>query len=81
MSHPVDALVCATGFDTSHRPSFSILGRGGRDLREVWSQDAAAYLALAVPDFPNYFVFYGPNNPFASGPFLATVGKHNFIFG
>ncbi|KAK8018789.1 FAD-binding monooxygenase moxY [Apiospora marii] len=72
-SHPVDALVCATGFETSHRPSFPIVGRGGRDLRELWAQEATAYLALAVPDFPNYFVFYGPNNPFASGPFLATI--------
>ncbi|KAK8052687.1 hypothetical protein PG996_011988 [Apiospora saccharicola] len=72
-SRPLDVLVCATGFDTSHRPSFPILGRNDKDLRELWSQEASAYLALAVPDFPNYFVFYGPNNPFASGPFLATV--------
>ena len=80
-SHPLDALICATGFDTSHRPSFPILGRDGSDLRELWAREATAYLALAVPHFPNYFVFYGPNNPFASGPFLATVGKHYFAFG
>lgn len=80
-SHPLDALVCATGFDTSHRPSFPILGRGDKDLRELWAQDATAYLALAVPDFPNYFVFYGPNNPFASGPFLATVGQYLCLLG
>ncbi|KAK8131616.1 putative sterigmatocystin biosynthesis monooxygenase stcW [Apiospora sp. TS-2023a] len=74
VSHQVDALICATGFDTSHRPSFALLGKGGKDLRELWSlEEPNAYLALAVPDFPNYFVFYGPNNPFASGPFLATV--------
>ncbi|KAK8045564.1 hypothetical protein PG993_005588 [Apiospora rasikravindrae] len=75
-THHLDAIVCATGFDTSHRPSFSVQGRSGQDLRELWSlEEPNAYLALAVPDFPNYFVFYGPNNPFASGPFLATVGQ------
>jgi hypothetical protein len=28
-----------------------------------------------VPNMPNYFVFYGPNNPFGSGAFLSTIGK------
>lgn len=80
-SHQVDALICATGFDTSHRPSFALLGKAGKDLGELWSlEEPNAYLALAVPDFPNYFVFYGPNNPFASGPFLATVGKSTSRF-
>lgn len=72
--HPLDVLVCATGFDTSHRPRFPLLGRGRRNLQDVWASEATAYLALAVPDFPNYFVFYGPNNPFASGAFLPTIG-------
>ncbi|KAH6639970.1 FAD/NAD(P)-binding domain-containing protein [Truncatella angustata] len=71
--HRLDMLICATGFDTSHRPSFPILGKNSKDLRDLWSQGATAYLALAVADFPNYFVFYGPNNPFASGAFLSTV--------
>lgn len=73
--HPLDVLICATGFDTSHKPRFPLLGRGGRNLQDIWSSEATAYLALAVPEFPNYFVFYGPNNPFASGAFLPTIGN------
>ncbi|KAK9413820.1 putative FAD/NAD(P)-binding domain-containing protein [Seiridium unicorne] len=71
--HRLDMLICATGFDTSHRPDFPIFGRNEKDLRDLWSQEATAYLAVAVAEFPNYFVFYGPNNPFASGAFLSTV--------
>ncbi|KAK7733127.1 hypothetical protein SLS53_008315 [Cytospora paraplurivora] len=71
--HPLDVLICATGFDTSHRPRFPLLGEQGSNLQDAWATRPSAYLALAVPQFPNYFVFYGPNNPFASGPFLATV--------
>lgn len=73
--HALDILICATGFDTSHQPRFPLLGENQRNLQDVWASRAAAYLALAVPHFPNYFVFYGPNNPFASGPFLATIGR------
>ncbi|CAI6336779.1 unnamed protein product [Periconia digitata] len=71
--HEVDVLICATGFDTSHRPPFTLRGSGGKDLATAWRERSTAYLALAVPDMPNYLVFYGPNNPFGSGPFLATV--------
>ncbi|KAI1394479.1 FAD/NAD(P)-binding domain-containing protein [Hypoxylon trugodes] len=71
--HPLDVLVCATGFDTSHRPQFPIFGQDGKNLQDIWRSNASAYLALAVPEFPNYFVFYGPNNPFGSGAFLSTI--------
>jgi cation diffusion facilitator CzcD-associated flavoprotein CzcO len=75
VEHEADVLVCATGFDTSHLPRFSLRGTGGKDLRDEWRERPTAYLALAVPDMPNYFVFYGPNNPFGSGAFLITIGK------
>jgi cation diffusion facilitator CzcD-associated flavoprotein CzcO len=73
--YDTDVLICATGFDTSHRPPFSIHGLDGKDLHEQWHDRATAYLAIAVPNMPNYFVFYGPNNPFGSGAFLSTIGK------
>jgi cation diffusion facilitator CzcD-associated flavoprotein CzcO len=73
--HEADILICATGFDTSHRPPFTIHGLDGKDLQEQWKDQASAYLALAVPHMPNYFLFYGPNNPFGSGAFLSTIGK------
>jgi cation diffusion facilitator CzcD-associated flavoprotein CzcO len=56
-SFPVDAIVCATGFDTTYRPRFRLQGRKGVPLSELWkhTDDVVSYLAVAVPDFPNYF--------------------------
>jgi len=50
----LDAIVCATGFDVSWKPRFPVIGRGGIDMREQWSQRPTAYLSFAVPNFPNY---------------------------
>ncbi len=52
----VDAIFCATGFDTTFRPRFPLIGRGGMNLAERWSkEDPEAYFSIAVPDMPNYF--------------------------
>lgn len=51
-----DVIVCATGFDTSFKPAFPIIGRGGVSLAEKWTQDRPkAYFGICVPDMPNYF--------------------------
>jgi cation diffusion facilitator CzcD-associated flavoprotein CzcO len=50
-----DAIICATGFDTSYRPSFPVIGSDGNDLREIWKEDPRSYLSVAVNGFPNYF--------------------------
>lgn len=76
VAHEADILICATGFDTTHRPPFPIRGLHGKNLQDEWRERASGYLALAVPDMPNYFVFYGPNNPFGSGAFLITIGEY-----
>jgi 4-hydroxyacetophenone monooxygenase len=58
-----DVLVLATGFDVLRLIStYETVGRSGRTLREVWEDDnAQAYMGTVVPDFPNYFMLYGPN--------------------
>ena len=73
--HDLDVLICATGFDTSYKPRFPIIGFDGVNLQQEWKNDPKAYMAIATSHMPNYFIFYGPNNPFASGPFLASIGK------
>lgn len=56
----VDVIVCATGFDTSWVPRFPLIANG-KNLQEEWSKKAAlSYLAVGVPDIPNYFSFAGP---------------------
>jgi 4-hydroxyacetophenone monooxygenase len=66
---PADVLVFATGFDVvTFLSTIDVVGRSGQTLREVWKHDdAAAYLGLAVPDFPNFFVLYGPNTQTGHG--------------
>ncbi|KAF8809499.1 FAD/NAD(P)-binding domain-containing protein [Phlegmacium glaucopus] len=71
--YPVDVLICATGFDTSFRPRFPIIGSGGKNLADVWADEPKSYLGLAAPGFPNYFMFIGPNSPIGNGPVLVGV--------
>ena len=60
--HELDALVCATGFDTVHPLADTrIAGLGGRLLSEAWSDGPRAYLGVTVPAFPNFFLMLGPN--------------------
>ncbi|EEP78745.1 MoxY protein [Uncinocarpus reesii 1704] len=44
-----DTIVCATGFDTSYRPRFPIIGEGGLGLAEKWKSWPESYLGLAIP--------------------------------
>jgi len=62
VERPIDALVCATGFDTVHLlQSLSIHGRGGRTLAEAWNDGPDAYHGISVAGFPNLFLMLGPN--------------------
>jgi 4-hydroxyacetophenone monooxygenase len=38
-----------------------VAGRGGTDLFAQWQGDARAYMGIVVPNFPNFFMLYGPN--------------------
>jgi cation diffusion facilitator CzcD-associated flavoprotein CzcO len=62
--HQLDVLVLATGFqvDRFMRP-MEIVGRSGKRLEEVWADRPSAYLAVSIPDFPNFFMLNGPNGP------------------
>ncbi len=62
--HELDVLVLATGFrvDQFLRP-IEVKGRDGVALDEVWDKRPSAYLAVAIPDFPNLFMLNGPNGP------------------
>ncbi|MBW8367576.1 MAG: alpha/beta hydrolase fold domain-containing protein [Arenimonas sp.] len=58
----IDALVCATGFDTVHLlQSLAIHGRGGRTLSEAWRDGPDAFHGISVAGFPNLFLMLGPN--------------------
>jgi cation diffusion facilitator CzcD-associated flavoprotein CzcO len=57
-----DVIVWCTGFRASEfLAPIRITGRGGADLHARWTHGAEAYLGLAVPEFPNMFMLFGPN--------------------
>ena len=68
-THRVDAIVLATGFMAGKLTwPMHIVGRGGESLLERWAGDnPKAYLGMTVPNFPNFYLMYGPNTNLAHG--------------
>ncbi|OQU97838.1 hypothetical protein CLAIMM_03718 [Cladophialophora immunda] len=69
----VDVIICATGFDTSFRPRFPIIGMEGTNLSERWKEVPASYISVAAPQIPNYFMYTGPFGPVAQGSVLPLL--------
>jgi cation diffusion facilitator CzcD-associated flavoprotein CzcO len=62
--HELDVLILGTGFrvDRFMRP-MAVVGRNGTELEEVWKDGPFAYMAISIPEFPNFFMLNGPNGP------------------
>jgi cation diffusion facilitator CzcD-associated flavoprotein CzcO len=62
--HALDVLVLATGFrvDSFVRPT-QVAGAGGVMLDDAWAAGPFAYMTIAVPGFPNFYLLNGPNGP------------------
>ena len=71
----VDALVCATGFDTSFVNRFPVYGRNGIKLGEKWAERPDSYLTMTTDKFPNYFMSLGPNSGLGSGNLLVLIER------
>jgi 4-hydroxyacetophenone monooxygenase len=67
--YEVDAIVFATGFQAARMLGpIEVYGRKGKRLRDWWGEDdPRAYLGITVPDYPNFFIIYGPNTNLAHG--------------
>lgn len=55
LEHKVDAIVCATGFETLFTPHFTVIGRNSRVLQEEWSELPKGYLSVMAEGYPNLF--------------------------
>ncbi len=72
--HEVDTLIFATGFEaTSFLAPMRFEGLGGRTLYEEWKGGAEAYLGLAVPGFPNFYMLYGPNTNLGHNSIISMI--------
>lgn len=68
--HEVDIIVCATGFDVSHKPSFKVLGVNSANMHDEFDPEPQVYLGMTVPKFPNYFTSNSVRGNWASGTAL-----------
>jgi len=71
----VDTVVFAGGFQVGkYLFPAEYVGRDGNTIEKLWSVDGPrAYLGMTLPDFPNMFIFYGPNSQPRSGSFMGFV--------
>jgi 4-hydroxyacetophenone monooxygenase len=73
----IDLALTAVGFEvTKWLWPIDFRGRGGVHIEERWNQDGGprAFLGLAIPEFPNLFVLYGPNAQPATGGGIGVGG-------
>jgi cation diffusion facilitator CzcD-associated flavoprotein CzcO len=63
-THDVDVVILATGFkvmDTDDLPTYPVTGPGGRSWSSYWDDHRLqAYEGVSIPDFPNFFMVFGP---------------------
>ncbi|MBF6352164.1 NAD(P)/FAD-dependent oxidoreductase [Nocardia flavorosea] len=72
--HEADVIIYGTGFKgTEFLWPMRISGRGGRELADVWADGAHAYYGMAVPEFPNFFMVYGPNTNLGVGSIIYMI--------
>ena len=60
----IDTLITATGFNVmkdSNYLNYQLVGKDGKELGKFWSENRLqAYQGCAVPNFPNFFIIFGP---------------------
>ncbi len=70
--HEFDSIVYGTGFaSTEFLAPLDVSGTQGTDLNKAWKDGAEAYLGITMPNFPNFFMLYGPNT---------NLGHNSIIF-
>jgi len=62
--HDLDLIILGTGFKTlepGNSPSYEVYGLNNLELGQFWQQHRyQAYRGISVPNFPNYFMTFGP---------------------
>ena len=70
--HEFDSIVYGTGFaSTEFLAPLDVEGSQGINLNDAWKDGAEAYLGITMPNFPNFFMLYGPNT---------NLGHNSIIF-
>jgi len=60
----IDTLICATGYHSFKKgamPTFGVYGKNGIDIGDFWEENRySAFMGATVPNYPNYFLIFGP---------------------
>ena len=78
IEYPVDAIVCATGFEamTGSFEKMQIIGRDGLSLTQKWRAGPRTYLGVASAGFPNLFMITGPGSPSVLASMIQAIEQH-----
>ncbi|KAJ3548539.1 hypothetical protein NM208_g959 [Fusarium decemcellulare] len=68
-----DTIVFATGFDTTFRPHYKLVGQDGVSLADKWKDVPEGYLGIGCPGFPNMVLLFGPAWPVFAGSVTASL--------
>ncbi|KAK7686488.1 hypothetical protein QCA50_010085 [Cerrena zonata] len=60
--HPLDILICATGYTTTYTHPCPIVGLNNTHLSAKWNPHPRTYLSVCVDEFPNFFLAEGPGS-------------------
>ena len=61
--HKVDVVILGTGFEAQKPFGRGMLvGRGGQDIWDAWSDRLSAYYGMSIAGFPNFYLLTGPNS-------------------
>ncbi|KIW80202.1 hypothetical protein Z517_06817 [Fonsecaea pedrosoi CBS 271.37] len=69
----IDAIVLATGFDTTYLPRFNVVGMNGISLRAKFTPNPDSYLGIGVPVLIYFIVTFGPTFPVLTGSVTASI--------
>lgn len=64
-----------SGFDTTFRYDFPVIGRNGVNLRDKYTPHPRTYLSVAIDGFPNWFQSLGPNSAVGAGSLLLVLER------
>jgi 4-hydroxyacetophenone monooxygenase len=76
-SYNQEAIIMATGFEASKMIwPIKVVGKKGINLNDFWNNDnPKAHVGITVPNFPNFFIMYGPNTNLAHGGSIVFHGE------
>jgi cation diffusion facilitator CzcD-associated flavoprotein CzcO len=71
-----DVIIFATGFDalTGALTHIDVRGNDGLSIAEKWEHGPRTHLGTAIDGFPNFFMVFGPQSPFANAPAMIEAG-------